>query len=88
MVNVSSISDVYPAIQEIIAQPEGTEHATLARVLQHRMIDVAWTSGNELLAELRGLLTNALADQRGHPLPLAVQKQFQVIVNAIQDHLK
>ena len=52
--------DVYTAVAELIASLNAQGHHKLARILEHRMYKVPWTSSSELFEELEKVLTNAL----------------------------
>ena len=56
--------DVYTAIAELIADLNAQGHHKLARILEHRMYKVPWTSSSELFEELEKVLTNALTEYK------------------------
>ncbi len=56
--------DVYTAVAELIASLNAQGHHKLARILEHRMYKVPWTSSSELFEELEKVLTNALAEYK------------------------
>lgn len=56
--------DVYTAVAELIAGLNAQGHHKLARILEHRMYKVPWTSSSELFEELEKVLTNALAEYK------------------------
>jgi len=55
-----TIESVYRAADALITALKSGGHVELASVLDHRLHKVAWTSGSELLEELRGVLSEAL----------------------------
>ena len=56
--------DVYTAIAELIADLDTQGNHKLARILEHRMYKVSWTSSSELFEELEKVLTNALTEYK------------------------
>jgi hypothetical protein len=56
--------NVYTAIAELIASLNAQGHHKFARILEHRMYNVPWTSSSELFEELEKALTNALAEYK------------------------
>ena len=60
MKQIQTIEDVYPAIEELIAELKLGSRSHLADILHHRMHLVAWTTASELLEELHCVLGEAL----------------------------
>ena len=56
--------DVCTAVTELIAGLNAQGHHKLARILEHRMYKVTWTSSSELFEELEKVLTNALTEYK------------------------
>lgn len=56
--------DVYTAVAELIAGLNAQGHHKLARILEHRMYKVPWTSNSELFEELEKVLKNALTEYK------------------------
>lgn len=57
---VGAVEDIYPAVDELIAELPAAGAPLLANVLHHRMHRVAWTTRSELFEELREVLAGAL----------------------------
>jgi bifunctional pyridoxal-dependent enzyme with beta-cystathionase and maltose regulon repressor activities len=82
MRQLQTIEDVYPAVEELIVELNRTTHSHLASILDHRMHQVAWSTGSELLEELQAVLREALDLQKeGMPesLVIQVQRVIQII---------
>jgi len=56
--------DVYTTVAELIVGLNAQGHRKLARILEHRMYKVPWTSSSELFEELEKVLTNALTEYK------------------------
>ena len=56
--------DVYTAVAELMAGLNAQGHHKLARILEHRMYKVPWTSSSELFEELEKVLTNAFTEYK------------------------
>jgi len=61
MKNISTIQDIYPAIEELIPFLREQGYTELSCILEHRMYEVAWTSATELHEELRDVLCDAMS---------------------------
>jgi hypothetical protein len=59
MIQIQSPDDIYPAVEELIELLKQHPTSKLSAILDHRMHKVAWTAGDELLGELRSVLTKA-----------------------------
>lgn len=75
---IKSIDDVYPAIDEIIDAARAAGELHLATVLNHRMHRVAWTTRSELFEELQSVLTNSPGVEA-----TAVPDEWKEQVNAV-----
>ncbi len=82
MRNVTVIDDVYPAIKEIIQLLKETENEELSSTLDHRMYQVCWTTGNELLEELMNVLQNYMASD--HFIENKMREHMKKIVAVIK----
>lgn len=87
MKQIQTVEDVYPAIEDLIAELKPTNHSKLATILHHRMHQVAWTSRSELFEELQNVLTQALQSEIAS-FPEAARNQAQQILRAIEGYLK
>ena len=86
MKQIQTIEDVYPALDELIAELKAADQSRLATVLHHRLHEVAWTSGLELFEELRTVLTRAV--QSDDPkLPEQLKGNAEQIMHALDGHL-
>ena len=74
MTEMVTIEKVYGAVEELITELRRGDHAKLAAVLDHRLHKIAWTSGSELLEELRGVLSRALASGNPSQSPLPIER--------------
>ena len=82
MIDVQTSQDVYPAVGELIALLEEAGHQRVAVVLRHRMYEVSWTSGSELLEELKKVLEGFTAlDAR--TIDGALVDQMRAIIRVI-----
>ena len=63
MIQIQSIDDIYPAVEELIELLKRDRTSMLSAILDHRMRRVAWTTGDELLEELRFVLTKARGNE-------------------------
>lgn len=62
MIQIQSPDDIYPAVEELIELLKQHSTSKLSVILDHRMHKVAWTTGDELLEELRSVLTKSRCD--------------------------
>jgi hypothetical protein len=86
MKQIQTIEDVYPAIEELIAELKLGSHSKLADILDHRMHEVAWTARSELFEELQSVLTEALQSE-GTNLPEPLRNQMQQTARVIDKYL-
>ncbi len=87
MKQIQTIEDVYPAIEELIAELKLANHSKLAGILHHRMHQVAWTARSELFEELQSVLTEALQSE-GANLPEPLRNQMRQTARVIDSYLK
>ena len=73
MKQIQTTEEVYPAIEELIAELKLGSHSKLAAILHHRMHQVAWTTRSELFEELQSVLTKALECETSLATPLRDQ---------------
>ena len=83
MKRIQTVEDVYPAIEELIAELQLGSHSKLANILHHRMHQVAWTARSELFEELQSVLAEALQSD-GPTLPEPIRNQMRQIVRIIE----
>ena len=60
MIDVQTVDDVYPALEELIVELKRDGEPRLAALIQHRLHQVAWTTRSELFEELQRVLGGAL----------------------------
>lgn len=84
MIRLQSPDDIYPAVEELIILLKPHPTSKLSAILDHRMHKVAWTTGDELLEELRGVLTKA---QRNEVLESDIITQINQLILAIDQKL-
>jgi hypothetical protein len=87
MIQVQTIKDVYPALDELVAELNEAGQSRLATTLHHRMHEVAWTARSELFEELRDVLTGALKSDAGK-LPAELKQQMERVLVVIRDYLE
>lgn len=87
MIQIQTVNDVYPAIEELISELKLASHSKLAGILHHRMHEVAWTARSELFEELQNVLMEALKSE-GTNLPEPISDQMQQTVRVIDSYLK
>ena len=87
MKQIQTVDDVYPAIEELIAELKLASHSKLADILHHRMHQVAWTARSELFEELQTVLMEALQSE-GANLPEPLRNQMQETSRVIDGYLK
>ncbi len=86
MKQVQTIEDVYPAIEELIAELKSLEGSKLSAILDHRMHRVAWTARSELFEELQKVLAKAL-ESGDENLPETARIQIQLVLRVIEKDL-
>jgi nicotinamidase-related amidase len=57
---VTGVEQIFPAVDELIAELRAAGAPRLATVFHHRMHRVAWATRSELFEELQEVLTGAL----------------------------
>lgn len=88
MKQVQTVEDVYPAIEELIAELKTTNQSSkLAAILHHRMHQVAWTARSELFEELQNVFTKALQSETAI-IAKPTRNQIQQILEVIDVYLK
>jgi hypothetical protein len=85
MARMDTVSDIYAAVDELIAELRTTKEPKLSRILFHRLHEVAWTTGSELLDELRKVLTEALHTDTTELSPSA-RKAIESILTAMKKY--
>jgi hypothetical protein len=78
--------DVYKALDEIVVEMRETEHSPLADAIHSLMHEVAWTTGSELLGELRQLLNGALSVD-APSMPTRFRMKLERVRSAIDEIL-
>ena len=87
MKQIQTVDDVYPAVEELIAELKSASHSKLAGILHHRMHLVAWTARSELFEELQSVLMKALQSE-GAKLSEPLRNQMQQTARVIDSYLK
>jgi hypothetical protein len=87
MIQVQTVDDVYPALDEVVVELNATVQSRLATILHHRMHQVAWTARSELFEELRDVLTDALKSDPGK-LTVELKQQMERVLVVIRDYLE
>jgi hypothetical protein len=87
MIQVQTVEDVYPALDEVVAKLNAAGQSRLATILHHRMHQVAWTARSELFEELRDVLTDALKSDAGK-LAVELKQQMKRVLVVIRDYLE
>lgn len=87
MIRIQTAEDVYPTLDELVAELDKTGQSRLAIILHHRMHQVAWTARYELFEELRDVLTDAVRSE-GTKMPGELKQQMERVLVIIHDVLK
>ncbi len=87
MKQIQTVEDVYPAIEELIAELKLVGRSQLATILDHRMHRVAWTARSELFEELQSVLAGALRTEEAS-LPEQLKNQAQRLLEVINAYLR
>lgn len=87
MKQVQTVEDIYPAVEELVAELKLAGHSKLAAILQHRMHQVAWTARSELFEELQSVLRKALEPEETS-LPELLKNQMQQVLEVINGYLR
>lgn len=87
MIQVHTAEDVYPALDELVAELNTIGPSRLATILHHRMHQVAWTARSELFEELRDVLTDAMNAEETK-VPGELKQQMERVLVIIRDFLK
>lgn len=82
---ITKIENLYPAIEKLISDLRSNGQTQLADILNHRMHEVAWTTGSELLEELTKILSQALRDSN---LSQSLNAQIKQIIFVVNDWFK
>ncbi len=85
MINVQTIKDIYPAIEELIDHYARDEDLNISNILRHRMYEVSWTSQGELFEELHNVLTGFL-EKKGDVLDSKIVHQINSILTLIKNN--
>jgi hypothetical protein len=84
-IDIQSSDDIFPAVEELIKLFNRHPTSKLSAILDQRMHKVAWTTGDELLEELRSVLTRA---RRNEVFDANIHAQVDQIVLTINEKLK
>jgi len=84
---VRTVEDLYPAIEELIAELKASGESKLSTILDHRMHRIAWTARSELFDELREVFRKALEVEPPN-LPLSLRNDIQTLLQVISDYLE
>jgi hypothetical protein len=87
MIQVQTIEDVYPAVDELAVELKAAGHPRWAAILHHRMHMVAWTTRSELFEELQNVLTGDM-ESDGAKLPELLKEQIDRVVLVVGNFLK
>jgi len=85
--NINTDEDIYPAVDELIAELRSAGQTRQADILHHRMHKVAWTSRAELFEELIAVLTKTLKSE-GVPMSELTRSQIERICTIINECLQ
>ena len=85
--NINTDQDIYPAVDELIAELRLAGQTRQADILHHRLHKVAWTSRSELFKELNDVLTKTLKLD-GVFMPDLTRKQIERICTVINECLQ
>ena len=83
-----NIFKVYDEIKELIAMLKVNNHAKEASVLEHRMYEVSWTTGSELLVELLEVINNYLKYSKEKKMDGQVIEKMKSIVVIIESFFR
>ena len=86
MINVTTVEDIYPAMDELVTRLKASGQVQMANILHHRMHKVAWTARSELFEELKNVLGHAIEsnEERMHE---PERGQIKQIIFIISEHL-
>jgi vacuolar-type H+-ATPase subunit E/Vma4 len=89
MTNINKIEDIYSAIDELTKILAAENEQRISNILQHRMYQVSWTSGSELLEELERILKEYLQEKRSNLDKLIVDRIQDVLsgIKGLQDSI-
>ncbi len=87
MREVRAFEDVYPAMDELVAELKAAGELRLAAILHHRMRQVAWTARSELFEELQNILTETLESDET-TLPQLLRERMDRVLAIIISFLK
>ena len=60
MIQIKTIDDLFPALDELVTELKTSGHSRLAAILHHRLHKVAWTTRCELFEEIAIVFNEAL----------------------------
>lgn len=86
MIQVQTVENVYPALDELIVELNSIGQSRLATTLHHRIHQVAWTARSELFEDLQNILTEFL--ESGTILPESLKEQIKRVLLVIDNFLK
>lgn len=79
---IRSLEDIYPALDELISELALAGDSRLAAILHHRLHVVAWTTSSELYEEIQRIFAEPL--RRDDPsLPQRLKEQIKTILSVI-----
>jgi len=84
MLKIETIKDIYPAIDELISvlAKKDSKQQELANILKNRMYESCWTTGSELLRELKYVIKNFIKKKKVED---TLNKQMVKIIDVIND---
>ena len=87
MIQVQTVEDVYPALDEVVAELNAAGQSRLATIFHHRMHEVAWTARSELFDELRDVLSDVLKSDAGK-LAVELKQQMERVLVVVRDYVE
>lgn len=86
MINITTVNDIYPAVDELVIGLRASGLVRLANILNHRIHEVAWTVRAELFEELKNVLSEAM-ESEGKIMRGPEREQIERIIFVISEHL-
>lgn len=87
MIDIKTVDDIYPAVEEIIERLRAHPISKLSAILDHRMHKVAWTTRDELLEELHKVFSTAITEKEVF-FDLEIRNQIDMLLRVIKHEIQ
>ena len=82
---INQLGHIYEKTQKLIVSLRSKQNTKLANVMEHRMKKVSWTCADELIVELKKIIT---AEEYRHGLSRELLEELDDLLNTLSRYLE